>query len=288
MTMHECRANAAPAYVHDLDAQALRAMQAEAARAHGLAVFFRDAMRHGGDGPELAVIPAGVFEMGADDEARRFGDLPARNMHVDKPFAIGRCTVTTEEFGRFEAATGYLWQDHLVRGEAHQPAINIDLAGFGAYLAWLSEETGQRYRLPSEMEWEYAARAGSRTAYCFGEYLTCSEANVGSFAPPQKAVSGWRRFLPFCVPFNRAVEVGSYPANLWGLFEVHGNVWEFTGDRWHGPIDAMSRKPAQGDWRVTKGGSWFEGALDARSAARKPRFHNELDVNLGLRVVREL
>ncbi|NWG87961.1 MAG: SUMF1/EgtB/PvdO family nonheme iron enzyme [Hydrogenophilaceae bacterium] len=277
-----------PVFVHDLGAQALQALQAEAARAFGLERFFRDALKSGGEGPELAVIPPGVFEMGSGEAEARFGDLPARNTSIDKPFAIGRYTITAEEFGRFETASGFHWQDHLVRGEGSQPAINIDLETFQAYLDWLSEQTGQRYRLPSEAEWEYAARAGSRTAYCHGEHLTCSEANVGSFAPPRKAVSGWRRFLPFCVPLNRAVEVGSYPANLWGLYEVHGNVWEFTADRWIGPIDAMSRKPAQGDWRVTKGGSWFEGAFDARSAARKPRFHNELDVNLGLRVVREL
>lgn len=275
-------------YVHDLDIQALRALQAEAARAGQVAVFFRDAMKHGGEGPELAVIPPGVFEMGAAEADRRFGDLPLRNIQIDRPFAIGRCTVTAEEFARFEDDCGFFWQDHLLRGEGSQPVINIDLTTAQEYLDWLSLETGHRYRLPTEAEWEYAARAGSRTAYCYGEHLTCSEANVGSFAPPKKAISGWRRFLPFCVPLNRAVEVGSYPANLWGLYEVHGNVWEFTSDRWVGPIDAASRKPAQGDWRVTKGGSWFEGARDARSAARKPRFHNELDLNLGLRVVREL
>lgn len=285
---NEVIAPSVPVYVHDLDAQALRALQTETAHACGVATFFQDGMKSGGKGPELAAIPPGIFEMGADDEDRRFGDLPARNTHVDRAFAMGRHTVTAEEFTRFEEACGFFWQDHLVRAEGRQPVINIDLATAREYLDWLSLETGHRYRLPTETEWEYAARAGSRTDYCFGEHLTCSEANVGSFAPPRQNVSGWRRFLPFCVPFNRGIEVGSYPANIWGLYEVHGNVWEFTSDRWIGPIDAMSRKPAQGDWRVTKGGSWFEGALDARSAARKPRFHNELDVNLGLRVIREL
>jgi formylglycine-generating enzyme required for sulfatase activity len=286
--MNERLASAPTTHVHDLDIHALRALQAEAAQACQVEVFFRDAMKHGGSGPELAVIPPGIFEMGAAEPERRFGDLPQRNTRIEHAFAIGRCTVTAEEFARFEDDCGFFWQDHLLRGEGSQPVINIDLTTAQEYLDWLSLETGHRYRLPTEAEWEYAARAGSRTAYCYGEHLTCSEANVGSFAPPKKAVSGWRRFLPFCVPLNRAVEVGSYPANLWGLFEVHGNVWEFTSDRWIGPIDATSRKPAQGDWRVTKGGSWFEGALDARSAARKPRFHNELDLNLGLRVVREL
>ncbi|TCS73105.1 formylglycine-generating enzyme required for sulfatase activity [Sulfuritortus calidifontis] len=275
-------------YVHGLDIQGLRTLQAEAAQAAGLGVFFRDTLKDGSTGPELAVIPPGIFEMGAAEPERRFGDLPQRNTRIDRAFAIGRCTVTADEFQRFEEACGFFWQDHLLRGEGRQPVINIDLTTAQEYLDWLSLETGHRYRLPTEAEWEYAARAGSRSAYCYGEHLTCSEANVGSFAPPRQAVSGWRRFLPFCVPLNRAVEVGSYPPNLWGLYEVHGNVWEFTSDRWVGPIDALSRKPAQGDWRVTKGGSWFEGARDARAASRKPRFYHELDLNLGLRVVREL
>ncbi|MEW5892587.1 MAG: SUMF1/EgtB/PvdO family nonheme iron enzyme [Pseudomonadota bacterium] len=277
-----------PPFVHDLDVQALRALQAEAAQACQRAVFFHDTLKDGSAGPELAVIPPGVFEMGAPEPERRFGELPLHHVRIERPYALGRYTVTAEEFQRFEEACGFFWQEHLLRAEGRQPVINIDLATAQEYLNWLSLETGQHYRLPTEAEWEYAARAGSRSAYCFGAHLTCSEANVASFAPPQKAVSGWRRFLPFCVPFNRAVEVGSYPPNLWGLFEVHGNVWEFTSDRWTGPIDALSRKPAQGDWRVSKGGSWFEGALEARAAARKARFHHELDVNLGLRVLREL
>jgi formylglycine-generating enzyme required for sulfatase activity len=89
---------------------------------------------------------------------------------------------------------------------------------------------------------------------------------------------------------NQAIDVGCYPANLWGLHDMHGNVWEFTADAWVGPIDPLhSAKPGQeGLWYVTKGGSWFESAWLARSAARKPRRVNELDMNLGFRVVREI
>ena len=168
--------------------------------------------------------------------------------------------------------------------------INISSAQAQAYTAWLSAQTGHTYRLPSEAEWEYAARAGSGTAFCFGDRLTCGEANIHTVQAPASQVSGWRRFLPFCVPLNKGCPVGTYPANVWGLHEVHGNVWELTSDPWSGAVDAYGthKGTPKGKWIVTKGGSWFEGPDEARSAARKARLADEIDVNLGLRVVREI
>jgi formylglycine-generating enzyme required for sulfatase activity len=89
---------------------------------------------------------------------------------------------------------------------------------------------------------------------------------------------------------NRAVEVATYPANIWGLYEVHGNVWEYTSDIWLGPLSPRPEDPQNrnGAWIVVKGGSWFEGLAYARAAARQPRLRNEIDVNMGFRVVREL
>lgn len=277
-------------FVHDLTPAQLRGLQQQAAHRAGLADMFCDTLRNGRPGPELAVIPAGAFEMGAGTANRDFGDLPQRHARVERPFALGRYCVTAQEFEIFAQDTGHYWAEHLVRAEGRHPAINISRGDATAYLAWLSEQTGQRYRLPSEAEWEYAARAGSATHYCFGNELGCSEANTGSFQLASRSSHGWRRFLPFCAPLNQAVEVGFYPANLWGLFDVHGNVWEFTSDPWVGPIDALHSAGTgrDGKWFVTKGGSWFESVWQARSAARKPRMWDELDVNLGFRVLREI
>ena len=276
--------------VHDLTPSQLRDLQRAAAEAAGLARYFSDVLRDGGEGPELAVIPAGQFEMGAPAFERRFGDLVQHYAQIDRPFALGRHTVTAADYEHFSRATGQPWQDHLVRSEGRQPVINVSSEEARRYVDWLSEQSGHRYRLPTEMEWEYACRAGSLTAYCFGERLTCGEANIHTLQPPQTPAKGWRRFLPFCVPLNKACEVGSYPANVWGLFEMHGNVWEITASPWTGPLDAENTTGLdhKGKWLVTKGGSWFEGALDARAAARKPRHFNELDLNLGFRVVREI
>lgn len=275
-------------WVHDLSSAKLRRLQEITAEAFGLSRFFRDRLRDGGEGPELAVIPAGRFRMGAEGR-RRFGELAGRDAEVPRAFAIGRYTVTAEEFDRYVQARGLVWPDHLLRSEGRQPVINITVQDAQSYLAWLSEQTGARYRLPSELEWEYAARAGSATDYCFGERLACGEANTATILGNGRAHLGWRRWLPFCVPLHRVCEVGSYPANVWGLYEVHGNVWEFTADPWRGPIDPAHTQPAPGSrWIVTKGGSWFEGVEDARFAARRPRMVDEMDTNLGFRVVREL
>lgn len=268
----------------------LRLLQTQAAERAGLAAHFSDPLADGQPGPELAVIPPGRLDLQGTGGPRRFGDSTRRESVQDRPFALGRHTVTAEEFARYAEAVGFRWPDHLIRAEGRMPVINLSAEQAEGYLAWLSTQTGHRYRLPSEAEWEYAARAGAATDYCFGADLTCGEANIHTVAPPLGQVRGWRRWLPFCVPLNRAREVGSYPANLWGLFEVHGNVWEFTADAWVGPVDAYSRRrqAPPGEWIITKGGSWFEGPQDARVPARRPRLRCEIDVNLGLRVLREL
>jgi formylglycine-generating enzyme required for sulfatase activity len=276
--------------VHDLTPALLRDLQRDAAASAGHPRFFSDTLAHGDTAPEMAVIPSGTFEMGAPPAEGRFGELARRPVRIESAFAIGRHAVTAAEFEYYATATGRLWQDHLVRSEGRQPVINISSEEARAYAEWLSAQTGQRYRLPSEAEWEYACRAGSLSAFCFGDRLTCGEANIHSLQPPITPAKGWRRFLPICVPLNRSCEVGSYPANVWGLFEVHGNVWEFTSSAWTGPLDAENNAGTnrEGKWLVTKGGSWFEGARDARAAARKPRYFSELDLNLGFRLVREL
>lgn len=275
--------------VHDLTPAALRQLQTEAARAHGVEVRFSDPLGGGGAGPELVVIPAGQFDQGTSADPPREAELPRRRTRIERPYAIGRYTVTADDFEIHARATGFVWTDHLLRAEGRQPVINVSGREIAAYLAWLSAQTGRRYRLPSEAEWEYAARAGSATAYCFGDTLGCGEANIGSLLAGRQAAAGWRGWLPFCVPLHRVCEVGSYPANVWGLHEVHGNVWELTADRWQGPVDPAN--PGAGrnlTWRVSKGGSWFEGVRHATFAARRPRLDDELDTNLGFRVLREL
>lgn len=281
-------------YVHTLSPAQLRAHQANTASALGLTTemdkTLSDTLRDGSPGPRLALIPPGIFMFGAPESERRFGEAPQRYVTVNTPYALGCQCVSADEFECFTRDGGHAWAPHLLRTEGAEPVTNIDRATAIAYLDWLSAQTGQRYRLPSEIEWEYAARAGSAAAYSVGDELGCSAANTGSFRIQGRNSDGWRRFLPFCMPSGRVTPAGLYPANLWGLYDMHGNVWEFTADTWQGPLDAQvsARHNRGGDWFITKGGSWFDPAWQARSAARKPRHRNELDTNLGFRVLREL
>jgi len=281
-------------YVHDLDTAQLQAMQQEAADRHGLTVAFRDAAKSMASGPEMVVIPQGMFEMGAPQD--EFGYMPEEGpqhyVGIDRDFAIGKYVVTAEEFEVFRRETGWSPRPELIWAKDDRPVINIRIAVAEEYARWLSAQTGQTYRLPSEAEWEYAARAGSLTAFTFGDSVSCKEVHFNAAFPYEEARQEKRWFMPRCFPMPRAVPVGSKPANTWGLHEVHGNVWEMTETPWTNSHhdnrrDGRSRDLPT-DWIVTKGGSWFDAAIWSRSAARKPRLRDELDVNLGFRLLREL
>lgn len=271
------------------------ALQQEAADAAGVAVRFRDVLPDGSEGPEMVVIPPGVFYMGSPETefGHRPEEGPQQLMSVPGSFAIGRFTVTAEQFERFRHATGWYLRPDLIWVSGTVPVINVRLSDARLYARWLSEQTGASYRLPTEAEWEYAARAGATTPFHFGESVSCREVHFNPSFPYEEARQRRRWYLPRCVPMSRALAVGSKPANLWGLHEVHGNVWEFTESRWtesHTGVvrDARHATARAGGRIVTRGGSWFDAAVLARSAARRPRVWDELDVNLGFRLVRAL
>ncbi len=283
-------------FVHDLDEATLRELQQQAAARHRLPVHFRDRFLDGsGEGPELAVIPAGSFEMGSD--AREFGhrpeEAPRHYVCLRHDFALGRHVITAEQFERFRAETGWYLRPDLIWARGDYPVINIRIGDAERYAAWLSEKTGQRYRLPTEAEWEYACRAGSLAPFAFGDNVSCREVHFNAAFPYVEAREKRRWFLPRCSPLMKALPVGSLPPNLWGLHEMHGNVQEFTSSPWiahHAHANRDGTPGAAGDPKriVVKGGSWFDPAVLARSAARLPRLRDELDVNLGFRLLREL
>lgn len=281
--------------VHDLDAEALLRLQAEAAAQAGVAVGFSDPLRDGGHGPALQVIPAGQFLIGSSP--REFGhqpvEAPQRYVTLTRAYALGRYTVTAEEFARYQQATGWRPRRDLIWARDRYPVINVRPADAEAYLAWLSAQTGHRYRLPTEAEWEHAARAGSCSPFAFGDSVSCREVHFNPLFPYQERREKRRWYLPRCVPLPRALPVGSLPPNRWGLHEMHGNVQEMTRTRWqpgHGSVDAWGavRDDDDNPRIVVRGGSWFDPAVAARSAARRSRLLDELDTNLGFRVLREL
>ncbi|RTZ64065.1 MAG: formylglycine-generating enzyme family protein [Aquificaceae bacterium] len=282
-------------HLPDLSTEEIIELQHKASSELNLPRYFSDNMKIGGSAPEMAIIPRGLFEMGSNSS--EFGhykdEYPQHYIQINKPFAIGRYTITSDDFEIFREDTEWHLRPELLWAKGKEPVMNIRLADMQLYLKWLSEQTGEVYRLPTEAEWEYAARAGTSTAFHFGETTSCKEVHFDSTAPYEEAKQKKRWFLPKCFPMPKAIPVGSKPANSWGLHEVHGNVWEFTSTQWRnshlntnrdGSNSGISSTP----WYVTKGGSWFDPAVLARSAARKKRLDDEMDTNLGFRVVREL
>jgi formylglycine-generating enzyme required for sulfatase activity len=282
--------------MHRMDTPDLLDLQQQAARAAGLSVSFRDRSRDDVPVPELLVIPAGEFEMGSD--ASEFGhqktESPRRFVSIERPFALGRHPVTKAEFAAFQAATGWKPRPEVLwPAGGRQPVFNVRMRDAEAYLAWLREQTGQRYRLPTEAEWEFAARAGTSTAFAFGDSVGCRDVHFNSLFPYEERRERRRWYLPLCIPTPRPLDVGSFPPNLWGLHDMHGNVQEFTATPWRDshtdlPRNGVYRRTGDEEWLVVKGGSWFDPAVACRSAARRRRHITEMDTNLGFRVLREL
>jgi formylglycine-generating enzyme required for sulfatase activity len=278
-----------PPFLPELSEQQRLRLQWDTAAALDLTVAFRDSLYDGGVGPELMVIPAGGFEMGSapSEFGHRPEEGPLHYRHIDQPFALCRCPITADEFALFEQASGWRWRSDLIVAQGDLPVMNIRIADAERFCAWLSAQTGHRYRLPTEAEWEYACRAGTTSAFHYGDSVSCREVHFNATLPYEEARQKRRFFLPRCIPLNRALPVGGRPPNTWGLHDMHGNMWEFTSTDWD-----QEHRPEQRGGRhrrvVVKGGSWFDAAVYARSASRRPRLRDELDVNLGFRVLREL
>ncbi|MCP4699482.1 MAG: SUMF1/EgtB/PvdO family nonheme iron enzyme [Gammaproteobacteria bacterium] len=218
-------------------------------------VFIWDKLQGGDQGPEMVLIPGGTFRMGEIQDA---GDdekiVPVHEISVSM-FAIGRYPVTFNEYDRFAEAAGREKPNDEGWGRGRHPVINVSWEDAAAYCEWLSEQTGHEYRLPTEAEWEYAARAGTETDYCFGN----DEQELKKYA--------WY----FDNSGGRTHSVGEKKANAWGLYDVHGNVWEWAGDRFDSDYYANSSPPdpaGSPNDRVLRGGSWNGSGHYVRSAVR--------------------
>ncbi len=234
--------------------------------------------------PDMVEAPAGAFVMGpGPGERARPNEGPARRVDIAAPFAIATREVTFTEWDACVAdggCNGY-WAEDFGWGRGDQPVVGVSYDDARNYAAWLSEKTGEVYRLPSEAEWEFAARAGAGATFSFGEELTARKANYDA----RYLYRGKRgRWIGHPTPASR------YPANGFGLFDMHGNVWEWTADCWSRslsgtPADGSPRGGACGR-RVLKGGAFNTGGWRLRAAHRigKPAAAREMEI--GFRVVR--
>jgi formylglycine-generating enzyme required for sulfatase activity len=236
--------------------------------------------------PEVVVIPSGSFEMGSATTDGYRNEQPRHNVRLKK-FAIGKYEVTFQEWDACVAAGGCnSYSPKADWGRGRHPVIHVSWDDAQAYVAWLSRVTGKRYRLPSEAEWEYAARAGTRTAYVFGHTLSHAQANFG---PMREDGTGKRP-----TDGNGTRPVGSYPENGFGLHDMHGNVFEWTQDCSNksylgAPADGTAWISGNCDHRVFRGGSWPYQASYHRSSLRAYGLMPSRRVDdIGFRVSRDL
>ena len=266
--------------------------------------------------PEVMVIPGGEFLMGSDrrDDESDDDERPRHRVTVSG-FALGVHEVTRDEYAAFVAATGrgsgdrcwalnddggWGWQDdatwrspgYLQAGD--HPVVCVNWADAQAYVDWLSEETGAEYRLPSESEWEYAARAGSTARRHWGDDADeqCAYVN-GADRTAKRRFDDWT--VADCT--DGAVWtslVGAYGANAFGLHDMLGNVWEWVEDCWHDDYDGAPRDGSAwmrgGDCgrRVLRGGSWHFSPRFLRSANRSGSVAVLRNAVVGFRVARTL
>jgi formylglycine-generating enzyme required for sulfatase activity len=231
----------------------------------------------------MVAIPAGTFIMGSPrGEPHRGSDEgPRRRVTIARPFAIGQFEVTFADWDACRAARGCGRRpSDNGWGRGRRPVINVSFNDIQIYLIWLSKVTGKRYRLPSEAEWEYAARAGTTTAYWWGQAIGANHAVCRSCG------SRWD---------NRSTApAGSFPPNPWGLFDTSGNVWEWVTDCYR---DSYRGVPSNGrpliggsncQFRVVRGGSWTRVPDRLRSANRLRRYATTRENYQGFRVARDL
>ncbi|MGF1528151.1 MAG: formylglycine-generating enzyme family protein [Candidatus Competibacterales bacterium] len=242
--------------------------QVQAAQALGFeAVTFRD----GPEGPLLAVIPPGTFTMGSKQDS---DDNPPHLMRISRAFGVGVYAVTFADYDRYCEATGREKPDDRGWSRGDRPVIKVSWEDAQGYAGWLRERTGYGYRLLSEAEWEYACRAGTRTAYWWGDGITTDQAN-------------------YARKIEKIVLVHHFAPNPWGLYQVHGNVWEWVADAYKKNIagaNGLQVDPIyegeRGAVRVVRGGGWNSSAGTLRSSYRLSARPDRRDGDLGLRLAR--
>lgn len=237
---------------------------------------------------DMVELPGGKYEMGDVADVGESDEGPVRTVDV-RPFAIGRYEVTFEQYDVYARANDLIppadrW------GREKRPVIDVTWQDAESFAKWLSDVTGLKFRLPSESEWEYAARGGTSATYIFGddEAKLCEYGNVADSGTK----IGWRTNA--CSDgFETTAPAGSFKPNGFGLYDMQGNVWEWVQDCWfrhhkRAPDDSSPRLKSRCDERVQRGGSWFYGADEARASYRTSGKEEEKSVTTGFRVARDL
>jgi formylglycine-generating enzyme required for sulfatase activity len=246
--------------------------------------------------PEMVVVPSGQFIMGSppSETGRQDDEGPPHLVTIAKPFAVGKYEVTFREWEACVADRACAQAKDEGYGRDRRPVIHVNYEQAVGYAEWLSEKTGRKYRLLSEAEWEYAARAGSDKARFWGSGTdrACQFANVYDTTGKAKREYPWENFG--CDDgYAVTAPAGSFKPNAFGLYDMLGNVSEWVEDCWnqsYAGAPADGRVWASGDCsrRVSRGGSWYSTPALVRSAKRDRYEPSARNDNLGFRVARTL
>ncbi len=238
----------------------------------------RDPLKVGGKGPLMVKIPGGSFQMGGAASALAPDERPRRSVAV-KPFAMSKYEVTFAEYDRFAKAARRKRPDGKDWDRSTHPVVNVSWDDAYQYARWLSKQTGHNYRLPTEAEWEYAARGGSKTTYWWGYRI--GKENAHCF----DCKSGLHPRKP--------AKIGLFKPNPVGVHDSAGNVWEWVHDCYHpnykgAPDDGSVWEGGDCTRRVARGGSFSSASTSLRSAKREKFVSHQGYDDVGIRVVREL
>jgi len=239
--------------------------------------------------PEMIVVPAGIFTMGSpsDEKGHTPAEEPQHTVTLPVKFAVGRFAVTFDEWDTCVALGGCKHRPDDQRwGRVNRPVINVSWHDAQEYVSWLSATTKKTYRLLSESEREYVTRAGTTTPFWWGRTISTQQANYdGRYVYGDGSKGDWRQ---------KTVPVDTFPANEWGLYQVHGNIWEWVQDCFYpeayrkAPTDGSAYVGIECASRVQRGGSWEDSPNYARSASRWTEVPEDRSSTAGLRVARTL
>lgn len=240
--------------------------------------IFQHPTPEGVTAPKMVSLPKGRFLMGDIQGIGDDNEKPVRQVIVDRRFALSRFEVTFAEYDQFAQDTARELPNDGGWGRGQRPVINVSWEDAQAYAQWLAQQTGQPYRLPSEAEWEYAARAGTESAFWWGDALQ----------PAMAQCDNCNAQIP-----GKTAEVGQYPPNPWGLYDLNGNVDEWVADcyseNYMGASRTQDARTSSGcNQRVMRGGSWFDIDRLLRSSARYRHPPNASRDSWGFRVAVDL
>ena len=237
------------------------------------------------DSPATVELPGGKFYMGDQNGIGDSDERPVQQIQISA-FAISKYEITFKEFDQFTDATGRVRVDDNDWGRNKLPVINVSWDDAQAYTQWLTQKSGKTWRLPTEAEWEYAARADGLSNYQSGNQPE-SVCSVGNIADEKAFEAGIVQQITRCN--DGAVHtniVGSYRASAFGLYDMHGNTWEWLADCYH--IYGSTPSAGSCEKRVIRGGSFLTPATSARLSNREAIKPTEQLIQVGFRVVRDL